>query len=221
MAFLQGSDAEVKMVGEEAQGQPASMNDALLSQYMADFTKRRFIFLNQEVDDNIALRIMMSLLAFNDANSYDPIHLYINSPGGSVSAGLTIIDTMRRIKAPVYTVCYGLAASMAAIILICGEKGHRACTEHGLVMVHQPSGSYQGFMRQSDLEIQYKQITNTRNILEKIISEQTGIPVEEAHKLCQEDNYMDAAEAKKSGLIDTVILPVATEDDLGGTPDAQ
>lgn len=187
----------------------ADSNSSLLNKYTAEFTKRRFIFLNEEVNDNVALRVMMSLLAFNEANEYDPIHLYINSPGGSVTAGLTIIDTVRRIKAPVYTICYGMAASMAAIILCCGAKGHRSSTEHGLIMVHQPLTSYQGFLRQSDLEIQYNQITNTRNTLEAIIAEQSGMGIPDAHKLCQEDNYMSSHEAAKKGLIDYVIPSVS------------
>ena len=162
----------------------------------------RIIFLSGEINDQVANSVVAQLIYLEGKNPDKDIFMYINSPGGSVSAGLAIYDTMNYIKCDVSTICIGMAASMAAVLLSSGTKGKRICLPHSEVMIHQPLGGAQG--QQSDIEIQAKHILKTREILNKILAENTGKTVEVLQKDTDRDNYMDAKTALKYGLIDKI-----------------
>ena len=162
----------------------------------------RIIFLSGEINDQVANSVVAQLIYLEGKNPDKDIFMYINSPGGSVSAGLAIYDTMNYIKCDVSTICIGLAASMAAVLLSSGTKGKRICLPHSEVMIHQPLGGAQG--QQSDIEIQAKHISKTREILNKILAENTGKTVAVLQKDTDRDNYMDAKTALKYGLIDKI-----------------
>ncbi len=168
--------------------------------------KDRVIFLGTDVNDHVANLIIAQLLFLASEDSKKDITLYVNSPGGSVSAGLAIIDTMNYIKPDVSTVCVGMAASMGAMILMSGAKGKRFSLPHSEVMVHQPLGGMQG--QASDMEIHAKHILETRDILYKIIEKCTGENIKKIKDDCDRDNFIKATEAVKygeHGLIDKVI----------------
>lgn len=162
----------------------------------------RIIFLSGEINDQMANTIVAQLIYLEGKNPDKDIFMYINSPGGSVSAGLAIYDTMNYIKCDVSTICIGMAASMAAVILSSGTKGKRICLPHSEVMIHQPLGGTHG--QQSDIEIQAKHISKTRDLLNKILAENTGKSVEVIKKDTDRDNYMDAKTAVKYGLVDKI-----------------
>ncbi len=162
----------------------------------------RIIFLSGEINDQVANSVVAQLIYLEGKNPDKDIFMYINSPGGSVSAGLAIYDTMNYIKCDVSTICIGMAASMAAVLLSSGTKGKRICLPHSEVMIHQPLGGAQG--QQSDIEIQAKHILKTREILNKILAENTGKTVSVLQKDTDRDNYMDAKTALKYGLIDKI-----------------
>ncbi|MBQ8522066.1 MAG: ATP-dependent Clp endopeptidase proteolytic subunit ClpP [Clostridia bacterium] len=162
----------------------------------------RIIFLSGEINDQVANSVVAQLIYLEGKNPDKDIFMYINSPGGSVSAGLAIYDTMNYIKCDVSTICIGMAASMAAVLLSSGTKGKRICLPHSEVMIHQPLGGAQG--QQSDIEIQAKHISKTREILNKILAENTGKDVKTLQKDTDRDNYMDAKTALKYGLIDKI-----------------
>ena len=162
----------------------------------------RIIFLSGEINDQVANSVVAQLIYLEGKNPDKDIFMYINSPGGSVSAGLAIYDTMNYIKCDVSTICIGMAASMAAVLLSSGAKGKRICLPHSEVMIHQPLGGAQG--QQSDIEIQAKHISKTRDILNKILAENTGKDVKTLQKDTDRDNYMDAKSALKYGLIDKI-----------------
>ncbi len=162
----------------------------------------RIIFLSGEINDQVANSVVAQLIYLEGKNPDKDIFMYINSPGGSVSAGLAIYDTMNYIKCDVSTICIGMAASMAAVLLSSGAKGKRICLPHSEVMIHQPLGGAQG--QQSDIEIQAKHISKTREILNKILAENTGKDVKTLQKDTDRDNYMDAKSALKYGLIDKI-----------------
>ena len=162
----------------------------------------RIIFLSGEINDQVANSVVAQLIYLEGKNPDKDIFMYINSPGGSVSAGLAIYDTMNYIKCDVSTICIGMAASMAAVLLSSGAKGKRICLPHSEVMIHQPLGGAQG--QQSDIEIQAKHILKTREILNKILAENTGKTVATLQKDTDRDNYMDAKTALKYGLIDKI-----------------
>ena len=162
----------------------------------------RIIFLSGEINDQMANSIVAQLIYLEGKNPDKDIFMYINSPGGSVSAGLAIYDTMNYIKCDVSTICIGMAASMAAVILSSGTKGKRICLPHNEVMIHQPLGGAQG--QQSDIEIQAKHILKTRELLNKILAENTGKTVSVLQKDTDRDNYMDAKTAVKYGLVDKI-----------------
>lgn len=162
----------------------------------------RIIFLSGEINDQVANSVVAQLIYLEGKNPDKDIFMYINSPGGSVSAGLAIYDTMNYIKCDVSTICIGMAASMAAVLLSSGAKGKRICLPHSEVMIHQPLGGAQG--QQSDIEIQAKHISKTRDILNKILAENTGKTVAVLQKDTDRDNYMDAKTALKYGLIDKI-----------------
>lgn len=162
----------------------------------------RIIFLSGEINDQVANSVVAQLIYLEGKNPDKDIFMYINSPGGSVSAGLAIYDTMNYIKCDVSTICIGMAASMAAVILSSGAKGKRICLPHSEVMIHQPLGGTQG--QQSDIEIQAKHISKTRDLLNKILSDNTGKSIDVIKKDTDRDNFMDTKTAVKYGLVDKI-----------------
>ncbi len=166
--------------------------------------KDRIIFLGEEVTDVSANIIVAELLFLESEDPNKDIHLYINSPGGSVSAGWAIYDTMRYIKCDVSTTCIGMAASMGAFLLAGGTKGKRYALPNSSIMIHQPSGGAQG--QASDIKIQAEQIIETRKRLNKYLSENSGQPIEVIERDTERDHWMSAEEAKAYGLIDQVVV---------------
>ena len=171
---------------------------------LTEFQSQRNIIIAGTVDNELALRVMILLRNF-DNESHDPIYLYINSPGGAVGAGLTIVDNMKLVKSPVHTVCYGVAASMGAVIFAAGEKGHRYILEHSEVMIHQPWGTLDSNYKQSDLEIVSAHMKRTRHSLETVLAEAAGKTLEEIHAACEKDNWLSAEEAIAMGLADKIL----------------
>lgn len=163
----------------------------------------RIIFLTGEINDQMANTIVAQLIYLEGKNPDKDIFMYINSPGGSVTAGLAIYDTMQYIKCDVSTFCIGMAASMAAVILSSGAKGKRICLPHSEVMIHQPLGGAQG--QATDIEIQSKHIQKTREVLNKILADNTGKSMDVITKDTDRDNYLDAKQALKYGLVDKVL----------------
>lgn len=165
----------------------------------------RILFLGWEIDDDTANRLVAYMLYLDSEDQNKDIYLYINSPGGSVTAGMAIYDTMQHIRSNVVTICVGLAASMGAFLLAAGTKGKRLALPHARVMIHQPALS-QGFYGQAtDISIAAKQIIRTRQQMDEILAAETGQPLERIKKDTDRDYYMSAEEAKDYGLIDRVI----------------
>ena len=164
----------------------------------------RIIFLGTPVTDDVANIIIAQLLFLDADNPERDIHMYINSPGGSVSAGMAIYDTMQFLKSPVNTICMGMAASMGAFLLGAGTKGRRSALPHSRIMIHQPSQSGGGGTA-SDIEIQAKEILYLREKLNGLMAKHTGRPVEQVERDTDRDRFMSAEEAKEYGLIDHVI----------------
>lgn len=162
----------------------------------------RIIFITGEITDQTANIVVAQLIYLEGKNPDKDIHLYINSPGGSVTAGFAIFDTIRYIKCDVVTICVGLAASMGAFLLASGTKGKRYALPNSEIMIHQPLGGIQG--QASDMEIHSKHIIKTKEKLNKILSEVTGQPLKTIIKDTDRDNFMTAEEAKKYGLIDEI-----------------
>ncbi|MDR1577862.1 MAG: ATP-dependent Clp endopeptidase proteolytic subunit ClpP [Deltaproteobacteria bacterium] len=163
----------------------------------------RIILLGTQVDDQVA-NLICAQLIFLEAEEPDrDIHLYINSPGGVVSAGLAIYDTMRFIRPDVNTLCLGQAASMGALLLAAGAKGKRAALPHSRIMIHQPSGGFHG--QASDIEIQSREMRRTREALNRILAEHTGQNIERVGRDTERDYFMDPVEAMEYGLIDQVM----------------
>ena len=165
--------------------------------------KDRVIFMTGQVEDHMANLVVAQMLFLESENPDKDIHLYINSPGGSVTAGLSIYDTMQFIKPDVSTMCIGQAASMGATLLAGGAKGKRLALPHSRMMIHQPSGGAQG--QASDIEIQANEIIKLRNSLNVLLAEHTGKAVETIAKDTERDNFMSADEAQEYGLVDKVI----------------
>lgn len=165
--------------------------------------KENIIFLGGPIDDHTANLIIAQLLFLQSEDPKKEIQLYINSPGGSVHAGMAIIDTMLHIKNDISTTCVGIAASMAAVILSCGTKGKRVALPNSEVMIHQPHGGTEG--QASDIEISAKHILKMRANLNKILAKNTGQPLSKIEKDADRDFFMDADEAKKYGIIDSVV----------------
>jgi len=163
----------------------------------------RIIFLGGGIDDHVANLIIAQLLYLDHTDPKKDIHLYINSPGGSVTAGLAIIDTMNFIKSDVSTICVGIAASMGALILSSGKKGKRYSLPNSEVMIHQVMGGTEG--QASDIEINAKHILRTKETLNKILAQNTNKKVEQVNKDSDRDYYMTSDEAKKYGIIDDII----------------
>ena len=166
--------------------------------------KDRIIFLGEEVTDVSANLIVSQLLFLESEDPGKDISLYINSPGGSVTAGMAIYDTMQYIKCDVSTICMGMAASMGAFILAGGTKGKRIALPNSTIMIHQPSGGAQG--QASDIKIVAEQILKTRQKLNEILAENTGQPLEVIERDTERDNYLTAEEAKAYGIVDRVIV---------------
>ncbi len=164
--------------------------------------KERIIILTGEIEDTMSSSICAQLLYLASTGS-DPILMYINSPGGSVSAGLAIYDTMNYIKCEVSTICMGICASMAAVLLSAGAKGKRCSLANGEIMIHQPLGGMQG--QAKDMEIAANHIIRMKNRLNNILAQNCGKSLDEIAALCDRDYYMDAQEAVDLGIIDTII----------------
>ena len=165
--------------------------------------KDRIVFVSGEIEDEMANAIVAQLLFLQAEDSKKEISMYINSPGGSVTAGLAILDTMRMVKCPVATYCVGQAASMGAILLSAGEKGKRHALPNARIMIHQPWGGAQG--KASDIEITAKEILRLKEILNGILAEASGKTVEEVTKDTDRDHFMSAEEAKMWGIVDKVL----------------
>ena len=165
--------------------------------------KDRIVFVSGEIEDEMANAIVAQLLFLQAEDSKKEISMYINSPGGSVTAGLAILDTMRMVKCPVATYCVGQAASMGAILLSAGEKGKRHALPNARIMIHQPWGGAQG--KASDIEITAKEILRLKEILNGILADASDKTVEEVTKDTDRDHFMSATEAKDWGLIDKVL----------------
>ena len=166
--------------------------------------KDRIIMLSGPIDDNTANSVIAQLLFLDAQDSEKDIYIYINSPGGSVSAGLAIYDTMNFIKADVQTIAMGMAASMGSFLLTAGEKGKRFALPNAEIMIHQPLGGAQG--QATEIEIAARHILQTRERLNKILAERTGQPMEVIECDTDRDNYMTAQQAKEYGLIDEVMV---------------
>lgn len=172
--------------------------------------KDRIIFLGEEVNDVTASLVVAQLLFLAAEDPDKDINLYINSPGGSVTAGMAIYDTMQYIKPDVSTICIGMAASMGAFLLAGGVKGKRYALPNAEVMIHQPSGGARG--QATDIRIHAENILRTKAKLNQILAENTGKPVEEVERDTERDNFMSAEEAKAYGLIDAVITKPQTKE---------
>ncbi|MGE5750493.1 MAG: ATP-dependent Clp endopeptidase proteolytic subunit ClpP [Gemmatimonas sp.] len=163
----------------------------------------RIIFLGTPINDDVANVVIAQLLFLEADNPERDIHIYINSPGGSVSAGMAIYDTMQFLKSPVNTNCMGLAASMGSFLLAAGRPGKRSALPHSRIMIHQPSGGTQGTA--ADIEIQAREILYLRGKMNELMSKHTGRPVEQIERDMDRDRFMSADEAKAYGIIDNVI----------------
>ncbi|MEF2650098.1 ATP-dependent Clp protease proteolytic subunit [Collinsella tanakaei] len=163
----------------------------------------RIIFLGEEINSVTANLVIAQLLHLESQDAEKDISLYINSPGGEVYSGLAILDTMNYIKPQVSTICVGMAASMAAVLLASGAKGKRFCLPNSIVMIHQPSGGAQG--QQTEIEIAAREIRETRATLNKILSDVTGQPFEKVQADTERDNYMRAQAALEYGLVDRIV----------------
>ena len=167
--------------------------------------KDRIIMLGSAIDDNVANSIVSQLLFLQAQDSEKDIYLYINSPGGSVTAGFAIYDTIQHIKPDVQTICIGMAASMGSFLLAAGAKGKRFALPNSEVMIHQPLGGAQG--QATEIEIAARHILRTREKLNNILSERTGQPIDKIERDTDRDNFLTADEAKDYGLIDDVMHP--------------
>jgi ATP-dependent Clp protease protease subunit len=165
--------------------------------------KERIIFLGEEVNDVTASLVVAQLLYLESEDPDKDIYLYINSPGGSITAGMAIYDTMQYIKPEVSTICIGMAASMGSFLLNAGEKGKRFALPNSEILIHQPLGGFQG--QATDIDIHAKRIMKTKDTLNRIYSERTGQPIEKIQHDVERDYFMSAQEAMEYGLIDEVI----------------
>ena len=169
--------------------------------------KDRVVFLGSEIDDQVANLVIAQLLFLEAEDPDKDIRLYINSPGGSISAGMAIYDTMQYISCDVATTCVGMAASMGAFLLAAGEIGKRSALPNSEIMIHQPLGGTQG--QAADIEIHARRIIRMRDDINRILAERTGQPLERVNLDTDRDHFMTAQEAKEYGLVDEVIIPKA------------
>ena len=163
----------------------------------------RIVFLGTTINDDVANIVIAQLLFLDADNPERDVYLYINSPGGSVSAGLAIYDTMQYMKAPVHTICMGMAASMGCFLLAGGRSGKRSALPHSRIMMHQPSGGAQGTA--ADIEIQAREILYLRRKMNELMSKHTGRPVEQIERDFDRDRFLSAQEAKDYGMIDYIV----------------
>ena len=177
--------------------------------------KERIVFLTGVVEDNIASLVCAQLLFLESENPSKAVSFYINSPGGVITSGMAIYDTMQYIRSPIHTVCIGQAASMGAFLLAAGEPGHRYALPNARIMIHQPSGGFQG--QATDIEIHAEEILRIKARLNDLFAQHTGKPVEEVERDMERDRFLSASEAADYGLIDEVVVkrPIddADEDD--------
>ena len=167
--------------------------------------KERIIFLGTPINDEVANNVMAQLIFLEYENPEKDITLYINSPGGYVSAGLAIYDTMQHVRPNIATICIGSCASMAAVLLAAGTKGKRYALPHSRIMMHQPSGAATG--QSTDIQITAKEIIRTKDTLTEIVAKHTGKPVDEVREKTDRDFYMSPEEAKAFGVIDEIFVP--------------
>ncbi|MCQ2061139.1 MAG: ATP-dependent Clp protease proteolytic subunit [Fibrobacter sp.] len=167
--------------------------------------KERIIFLGTPINDEVANNVMAQLIFLEYENPEKDITLYINSPGGYVSAGLAIYDTMQHVRPNIATICIGSCASMAAVLLAAGTKGKRYALPHSRIMLHQPSGAATG--QSSDIQITAKEIVRTKDTLTEIVAKHTGKAIDEVRKKTDRDFYMGPEEAKEFGVIDEIFVP--------------
>ena len=174
--------------------------------------KDRIIFLGTAIDDNVANVVVAQMLYLEAEDPDKEIFFYLNSPGGHVSSGVAIYDTMQYIKPPISTVCMGQAASMAAILLAAGEKGKRFALPHSRILIHQPLGGFQG--QATDIDIQAREILRLKDELNRILSELTGQQLEKVMNDTERDYFMTSPQAKEYGLIDEIVVrkPVSSMD---------
>ncbi len=172
----------------------------------------RIIFLGTEVNDTVSNLLVAQMLFLEQTDPQAPIHFYINSPGGSVYAGLGIYDVMQHISCPVHTYCLGMAASMGSLLLQAGHPGCRNALPHSRIMIHQPLGGARG--QASDIEIQAKEVLDLKKRLYDIYVHHTGQKFEDVEKACDRDNYLSPEEAENFGLIDNVIRPKGKKNDV-------
>ena len=165
--------------------------------------RERIVFLGGAIDDDVANIVIVQLLFLESEDPKKDISLYINSPGGSISAGLAILDTMNHVKPSISTMCVGMAASMGAVILSAGDKGKRFALPNSEIMIHQPLGGAEG--QASDIEISAKRIIKNREVLNKILAKNSGQPLSRIEKDADRDFFMNAEEAKKYGIIDKIL----------------
>ena len=165
----------------------------------------RIVFLSGEINDDLANTVVAQLLFLEMQDPTSPINLYINSPGGSVTAGMAIYDTMQYIKAPVHTTCIGMAASMGAFLLMAGEKGMRCALPNSEVMIHQPLGGAQG--QATDVQIRAEWLLRTKTKMLNMMASMTGQTIEKVQHDCERDYFMNAIEAKEYGCIDDIYCP--------------
>ncbi len=189
----------VPMVIEKTQGGERAFD------IFSRLLKERIIFITGGIEDHMANLVVAQLLFLEAEDPKKDIFLYINSPGGSVTAGLSIIDTMHHIKPDVATVCVGMAASMGSLLLQAGAAGHRYSLPHSRIMIHQPLGGARG--QATDIEIQAREILDLKKQLNNIYVKHTGRKYEEVEKACDRDNYLSPSLAKEFGLIDNIIVP--------------
>ena len=185
---------------------PYRMPGEQFTQWIDIYTRlyrERIIFLGRDVDDEIANQIIAVMLYLDSEDPGKDIYLYINSPGGMVTSGMAIYDTMQHIKSDVVTICVGLAASMGSFLLAAGTKGKRLALPHSRIMIHQPSGGTRG--QATDIEIEAREILRIRHQLNNIYAERTGQPLSKIEKDMDRDFFMSAEESKEYGLIDRVI----------------
>ncbi|NQV54201.1 MAG: ATP-dependent Clp protease proteolytic subunit [Flavobacteriales bacterium] len=188
------------MADKKEEGKDKKSEQSMISE---KFLEKRLVFLWGGVDDDSAKHVINRLLYLESEKPGEPIEFYINSPGGYVTSGLAIYDTMQMISSPVHTICMGLAASMGSILLSGGEKGHRKIFNHGRVMIHQPSlGGFQGTA--SDIEIQTKEIIKTKELSAHILADNCGQKFDKVMKDFNRDHWLNAEESIKYGIVDGV-----------------
>ncbi len=191
---------DLRMADKKEEGKDKKSEQSMISE---KFLEKRLVFLWGGVDDDSAKHVINRLLYLESEKPGEPIDFYINSPGGYVTSGLAIYDTMQMISSPVHTICMGLAASMGSILLSGGEKGHRKIFSHGRVMIHQPSlGGFQGTA--SDIEIQTKEIIKTKELSAHILADNCGQKFDKVMKDFNRDHWLNAEESIKYGIVDGV-----------------